>query len=139
MARNATLQLLRGVFANMPALAVGEPYLTTDTHQFYIGTATGNALVGPGAGGSSVRQVEVDFGPLPVSEMSFLITDPSVTPTSHIVGTVAYEAPTGKDLDELEMDELDLKFAPGSGQFTLYAVGENGYIADRFKINYVVG
>jgi hypothetical protein len=139
MGRNVQLQLLRGTLANMPALAIGEPYLTTDTHQFYIGTSGGNALVGPSAGGGSVKQVEIDFGSLPVSEAKFLITDASVTPSSHIVGSVAYEAPTGKDLDELEMDELDLKFGPGSGQFTLYATGENGYIADKFKINYVVG
>lgn len=138
MARNVQLQLLRGTFANMPALAVGEPYFTTDTHQFYVGTSGGNALVGPSSG-ASVKQVEIDFGSLPVSEASFLITDASVSPTSHIVGTVAYEAPTGKDLDELDMDGLDLKFGPGSGQFTLYVRGQDGYIADKFKINYVVG
>lgn len=138
MSRNTTLQFLRGTFANIPSLAVGEPYFTTDTHQFYVGTAIGNALVGPSTGGA-VQQVEIDFGSLPVSEANFTITDPSVSPTSHIIGTVAYEKPTGKELDELEMDELDLKFGPGSGQFTLYAVGENGYIADKFKINYVVG
>jgi len=138
MSRNLQVQLLRGTLTNMPALAVGEPYLTTDTHQFYIGTSSGNVLVGPSSGGI-VKQVEIDFGSLPVSEAKFVITDASVTPSSHITGSVAYEAPTGKDLDELEMDLLDLKFGPGSGQFTLYAVGENGYVADKFKINYVVG
>jgi hypothetical protein len=138
MSRNVGLQLLRGVLANIPALAIGEPYLATDTKQFYIGTATGNALVGPASGGA-VKQVEIDFGALPVAEASFLITDAGVVPTSHLVGGVAYEAPTNKDLDELEMDELDLKFGPGSGQFTLFARGREGYIADKFKINYVIG
>jgi Major tropism determinant N-terminal domain len=138
MARNITIQLLRGTFANMPALAIGEPYFTTDTHQFYVGTSSGNALVGP-SGSSQVRQIEIDFGALPVPEASFLITDASVSPTSHIVGTVAYEQPTGKDLDELDMDGLDLKFGPGTGQFTLFARGQDGYISDKFKINYVVG
>lgn len=140
MARNVTLQLLRGILANIPALAIGEPYFATDTSQFYIGTNSGNALVGPSSGiGSSVKQIEVDFGTLPISEKSFLITDASVTPASHIVGSVAYEAPTGKDLDELDMDGLDLKFGPGSGQFTVFAKGQEGYISDKFKINYVVG
>jgi hypothetical protein len=138
--RNATFQLLRGTFANMPVLAIGEPYFTTDTHQFYIGTVTGNALVGPTAGGgAAVKQVEIDFGPLPVAEASFLITDASVTPTSHIIGNVAYEAPTGKDLDEIEMDELDLKFGPGSGAFILYARGRDGYVADKFRVSYAIG
>lgn len=139
MSRNVQVQLLRGTLANMPALAVGEPYLTTDTHQFYIGTSGGNALVGPSAGGGSVKQVEIDFGAQPVAEASFVIADASVSPTSNLVGTVAYVAPTGKDLDEMEMDELDLKFGPGSGNFTLYARGRDGYVADKFKINYVVG
>jgi hypothetical protein len=139
MARNVELQLLRGTFANMPALAVGEPYLTTDTRQFYIGTSAGNALIGPSTGSGNAKQVEIDFGSLPVAEAKFLIADAGVSPTSHIVGCVAYEAPTGKDLDEMEMDELDLKFGPGSGQFTIYARGRDGYIADKFKINYMIG
>ncbi len=137
MARNLQLQVIRGILANRPALASGEFYYATDTQQLFVGPTP--TLVGPSSGSTQVKQVEIDFGTLPVSEKLFTIVDASVTPTSHIVGTVAYEAPTGKDLDELEMDELDLKFGPGSGQFTLYATGENGYIADRFKINYVVG
>ncbi len=138
MARNIQIQLLRGVFANMPVLAIGELYFATDTQQLYVGASSGNELIGPSTG-SAVKQTEIDFGPLPTSEANFIILDSNVTPTSHIVGTVAYEAPTGKDLDEVEMDGLDLKFGPGSGTFTLYATGLEGYIADTFKINYVVG
>lgn len=90
-------------------------------------------------GGSSVSQTEIDFGSLPVAEASFTVVDASVTPTSRIVGHVSYEAPTGKDLDEIEMDVLDLSFGPGNGQLTLYAKGTQGYVADKFKVNYVVG
>lgn len=140
MARNATLQLLRGVLANIPSLVDGELYLATDTSQLYVGTPGGNALVGPSSvGASGVKQVEIDFGPVPVAEGSFLISDSDVNISSHLIGLVAYEAPTNKDLDEMEMDSLDLKFGPGSGQFTLYARGTDGYIADKFKINYRVG
>ena len=71
--------------------------------------------------------------------MSFLVTDPDVEVTSNLQGEVAYVAPTGKDLDEMEMDGLELKFAPGSGQFTLYARGRDGYVADTFKVNYLIG
>ncbi len=85
-----------------------------------------------------VQQTEIDFGSTPVAEASFTITDTSVTTTSMLMGSVAYVAPTGKDLDELDMDALDLKFGAGAGSFTLYAVGLNGYVADKFKINYVV-
>lgn len=84
-------------------------------------------------------QTEIDFGTTPVSESSFTITDASVTATSKIICTVSYEAPTGKDQDELEMDDLQLRVAPASGQFTLYAKTADGsYVADKFKINYLV-
>jgi|SRR5258705_5152107 len=88
---------------------------------------------------ANLKQTEIDFGAIPVSEASFTIIDTDILTTSQIIGTVAYEAPTGKDLDELEMDGLDLKFGPGAGQFLLYARGQDGYIADKFKINYLIG
>lgn len=97
------------------------------------------SMVTGGSGTATLKQTEIDFGPLPVAEKSFTIIDPDVTPASKLVGEIAYVAPTGKDLDEMEMDEIDLKFGPGSGQFTLYAVGENGYVADKFRVNYLIG
>ncbi len=92
-----------------------------------------------GGGTLDIKQTEIDFGATPISEKSFTITDTSVLVTSQLIGNVTYEAPTDKELDELEMDSLDLKFAPGDGQFILYARGLDGYIADKFKINYLVG
>ncbi len=92
-----------------------------------------------GAGGADVKQTEIDFGATPIGEALFIITDTSVSTSSQIIGSVAYEAPTGKELDELEMDTIALKFAPGTGQFTIYAKGLEGYLADKFKINYLVG
>ncbi len=92
-----------------------------------------------GGGSVDIKQTEIDFGATPVAEASFIVTDTSVSTSSQIIGSVAYEAPTGKDLDELEMDAIDLKFAPGTGQLTIYARGLEGYLADKFKINYLVG
>jgi len=88
-----------------------------------------------------VRQTEVDCGTLPVSEATFVIADPMVATTSHLIGQIAHEAPTGKDLDEVEMDAIDVKLAPGpsTGQFTAYLRGLEGYLAGKFKLNYVVG
>jgi hypothetical protein len=106
----------------------------------YVLTAqSGQAVWQPSSGGGgSVHQAEIDFGPLPVAEGAFVVSDPTVTSTSRIIGSVAYEAPSAKDLDELEMDALDLKFAPGDGQLTIWASGREGYVADKFKINYLV-
>ena len=93
----------------------------------------------PGAGSINIKQIEIDFGTIPISEKEFTITDEEVLITSQITGNVAYEAPTGKELDELEMDSIDLKFASGSGQFKIYAKGLEGYLEGKFKINYLIG
>ena len=92
-----------------------------------------------GVAGGDLKQTEIDFGVTPVAELEFTIVDADVSPTSQLMGGVAYEAPTGKDLDELEMDQLDLKFAPDTGQFKLYVTGLTGYVAGTFKINYLIG
>lgn len=47
MARNIGQQLFRGLKSNLPTLLVGEKGYTTDTKQVWIGSATGNVLVGP--------------------------------------------------------------------------------------------
>ena len=93
----------------------------------------------PGAGSTNIKQCEIDFGTVPVSEKEFIITDSDVLITSQITGNIAYEAPTGKELDELECDSIDLKFAPGNGEFKIYAKSLEGYISDKFKINYLIG
>lgn len=81
------------------------------------------------------RQIEIDFGDTPVAQADFVVVDGGVTVNSVISGSVAYEAPTGKDLDELEMDDLILRFGAGSGQFTINASGDDGYVAGTFKLN----
>lgn len=93
----------------------------------------------PSASASDVKQTEVDFGATPLPFASFTVTDASVSASSQITGSVAYEAPTGKDLDELEMDTIDVKFGPDVGQFTIYVTGQEGYLEGKFKINYLVG
>ena len=86
-----------------------------------------------------VHQVEIDFGSYPVESGEFMVVDPQVLSSSHITGNIAYEAPTGKDLDELEMDVIDLKFSPGNGVLLIKASGLEGYLAGKFKINYITG
>ncbi len=93
----------------------------------------------PPAAQPNIKQVEVDMGAVPILQQTFTITDAAVSPSSRIVGTVANEAPTGKELDEMEMDTLDLKFTPESGQFKVLVTGGNGYLEGKFKINYLVG
>lgn len=85
-----------------------------------------------------MKQTEVDFGAVPVDEALFVVSDPNVPDGAFITGCIAYEAPTDKDLDELEMDAIDLKFGADTNTVNIYAKGLEGPLHDKFKINYVV-
>lgn len=92
------------------------------------------------SGTVNISQTEVDFGSTPVGDATFTVTDAAVTDSSQLMAQVAYEAPTGKDLDEIEMDNLQIRCAPGSGSFDMFInTADGSYLADKFKINYLVG
>lgn len=119
-------------------MAARRPIIRDAASGEYKELPAGDTVVGAGA--PTINQVEVDFGALPLSDATFTIVDASVVPSSHILAQVAWEAPTGKDLDEIEMDDLQLRAQPGTGQFKLFVrTADGSYLADRFKINYLVG
>ena len=84
----------------------------------------------------AITEAEIDVGATPVSEATISVTDAGISTSSKIIGGLAYIAPTGKDLDELEMDALDIKFEPATGSMNVIIKGLEGYIADKFKIWY---
>ena len=106
--------------------------------EYYISLLT----YGSSSGGSSVSmtQVEVDFGDLPVSSQEFTISDATAVSTSNISAAVAYEAPTGKQLDEVTMDNLQIRCGqPSAGSFKMFIDTAGGsYLAGYFKINYTI-
>lgn len=86
-----------------------------------------------------IKQTEIDFGATPIRELSFTITDADIISTSRIIAILSYEAPTGKDQDELEMDDLSIKCSPGTGDFTMYVRAlDDALVHDKFKINYMI-
>jgi hypothetical protein len=46
MPENTSIRLLRGPEERLPALAEGKPAWTTDTHKLYVGSESGNVLIG---------------------------------------------------------------------------------------------
>lgn len=93
-----------------------------------------------GSSGTTIKQIEVDFGTTPVSEGLFTITDVAVTNISNIIASMAYKAATNKDLDECEMDNLIIRCSNGVGTFDMYIITDDGsYLADKFFINYLIG
>lgn len=94
MSRNLTLNVLRGIKANIPALNAGELYLATDEVQLYVGTASGNQLVlcntiavptGGGTGVVTPKHKAGDAGPVnPQSIVAF---------TKIVIGGTAFWIP----------------------------------------------
>jgi len=129
------------VNSDLPAMSatVGGAVPTPPNNTTTFLRGDGTFAVPPGGSGSfTVTETEIDFGTTPVSEASFVITDALVTSSAmKILTSVSYAAPTGKDQDELEMDDLQLRAVAGTGNFTLYVKSADGsYLADKFKINY---
>ena len=103
-------------------------------------TALVFAEFGAGTGATDIKQIEVDFGTTPIPNKIFTITDAGVSATSQLLAQTAYEAPTGKDLDEIEMDNLQIRCKPAAGSFDMYIeAADSSYLADTFKINYLIG
>ena len=50
-------RIRRGLEADLPTLAPGEPAIATDTNKFYIGTANGNILIND-ISGSEIENIE---------------------------------------------------------------------------------
>lgn len=86
-------------------------------------------------------QTEVDWGDNSTNEdvMSFTVTDATITSGQRITAQVAYEAPTGRDVDELDGQPLTCMCVAGSGQFTLVMQSLNGPFNGKVKVNYTVG
>jgi hypothetical protein len=82
------------------------------------------------------KLVEIDFGTSGLMDKTFTISDADVTANSKMTGAIAYVAPTGKDLDELEFDNFDIMFTPGAGTFNMVVRALDGLVAGTFKIYY---
>ena len=87
----------------------------------------------------AVIQVEVDFGIIPTRYKVFTITDVNVLLSSNLIFSQSGKAPTGKSIDENEMDMFVFSATPKSGSFSLIATALNGPVVGKFKLNYVIG
>lgn len=125
--------------AQQTALDLKQATLVSGTN---IKTVNGSTLLGSGdlAVSASITQTEVDFGTTPLAEKTFSITDAGAIVGSKITATVAYDAPTGKDLDEIEMDDLIIKCGNATAGFfdMLIRAVDGSYLSDKFKINYII-
>lgn len=89
-------------------------------------------------GGIVSKQAEIDCGPIPVSTVTVTVNDPAIKTSSKLIARVSTDTPTGKDDDELEMDTFDVQAKAQNGSVKLTLKGLEGYIADKFKIDYFI-
>lgn len=87
--------------------------------------------------GELIVTTEVDFGSTPIEEKSFTITDTNATTSHKVIAQIAYLAPTGKDLDEVEMDSFTLRGVSNAGSVTIFITCLTGLVIDKFKITYI--
>jgi hypothetical protein len=90
-------------------------------------------------GGVAMTQVELDLGTTPVHEATVNTVDATVNTASKIIWSMSGIAPTGKDEDEIGMDSYTIIPIPRAGSIDWYVRGQEGYIHDKFKLEYVVG
>lgn len=85
-----------------------------------------------------VRQTTIDFGSTPVNDATFTIVDKKITTDQFIIASLAYVAPSGKTLTDIETSSFDLKAVAGDRKFTLYAKAlDAALVSDKFIINYI--
>lgn len=86
-----------------------------------------------------VYVTEIDFGPTPTYDATFLIADSNVSTTSVVIPIQIGVAATGRQLDEDEMDKLQIVAESLSGQFRLKIHSTTGPVSGKYKIGYQLG
>jgi hypothetical protein len=92
----------------------------------------------PGASGTTISTVEIDFGTLPVYSKTF---DLNVTCSLNqpVIVSVSLNMPVGVDLDELEMDSIELAaHCTATNNLKVIATSRSPVTGKR-NINYILG
>lgn len=98
--------------------------------------STLSSIAFPSSSSASPVTVEVNCGSMATSEFYQTFTDSKCTPSSNIVAAISGQTPTGKDQDELTMDEILVRVFPMAGAVQIYLRGLEGSIAGTFRVTY---
>jgi hypothetical protein len=121
-----------GLFSGIGGPGTGGPVLSGEGQIFPLG----QYFV---VNDMKVYVTEIDFGPTPTYDKSFVITDAAVATTNFVLPVQAGIVATGRQLDEDEMDKLQMVAEVGTGQFTLKVHSTTGPVAGKYKIGYQIG
>lgn len=120
----------------------GSQYIS-DSLSINIGPLTvgGVIIAGTGATLPHMGQTEVDFGSTGDTYGIFSVADAFAFVGAKITAGIAYDAPTGRELDEVEMEEINCVAGnvTVAGTFSLLVRSMNGSrLHGKFKVNYVI-
>lgn len=82
--------------------------------------------------------VELDFGAIPIKWKKFSVTDSNIVSTDIVDCKLAYLQPTGKSLDEVEMDSFYIICKPKAGSIDFLIKSLEGHVKGKFKFRYQV-
>lgn len=84
--------------------------------------------------------VEIDFGPLPIAIETFTVYDDRVRANTRIMADVLYEASTGKELDEVTMDDFECMAGNArTGSFELVVnATDYSFLEGTFRVGYTL-
>lgn len=82
--------------------------------------------------------VELDFGTTPIKWKKFSVTDSNIVSTDIVDCKLAYLQPTGKSLDEVEMDSFYILSKPFSGGVIFLIKSLEGHVKGKFKFRYQI-
>ena len=91
------------------------------------------------SGSTSVTEIEVDFGVIPTSYKTFVITDAGISPTSKLIISQSGAASSDHTADDVEMDPIIFSGTPGTGSFILAGTSLDGPVVGTYKVNYIIG
>lgn len=99
----------------------------------------GDTLIGAG-GAPAFTEVTLNFGAAPVISKSFSFADALVTTASKIIMSASGAPASGRQADELEMDNfMCAATCIVNGTVTAYVSASSGFVSGQYKFNYLLG
>lgn len=86
----------------------------------------------------TATQVEIDVGTTPVPDFDAVVTDAAASTGSKVFATVSWDAPTGKDADDVSMDTYVVNADAGAGSITFRIAAHEGWLEGTYKIDYLI-
>ena len=125
-----TLRILRGLYADLPTLAVAEPALTTDTFQIWIGTSAGNIPLG----NTDTIIATYKYTPMVLDTNNYLFSLHTTWNGDNSYGAIRFYDATANNYRDIE---IILKNGGGVNICDVHTVARSGGVDVNAEIRYM--